>query len=495
MPQPPGRVHKAPVRHHNGGMNTTDWDLIVVGAGSTGENVADRAVQSGLSAVIVEQELVGGECSYWACMPSKALLRSGQALRAARAVPGAAEAVTGTLDVAAVLKRRTSFTSDWDDAGQVDWLKSAGIPLLRGHARLTGEREVSVTDSDGTCQVLKAKYAVAVATGSEAKVPDIPGLRNAKPWTSREATSVTEVPESLAIIGGGVVGCEMATAFSDLGAKVTVISRGRLLEGMEDFAGDAVVDSLRDRGVSVMLDTGTTSVSRDADGVTVETATGETVSAAEVLAATGRTAHTHDLGLEVVGLTDGDWIDVDDTMRVEGVPWLYAVGDVNHRVLLTHQGKYQARAAGEVIAARALGQPVDDSPWGAHVATADHDCVPQVVFSDPEVASVGLTFDQAKADGLRVRAADTPIGSVAGAALQRDGYQGKARMIVDEDRGVVVGMTFVGPDVSELLHAATIAVVGQVPVARLWHAVPSYPTVSEVWLRLLEEYGRPSARV
>ncbi len=474
-------------------MDTNDWDLIVIGGGSTGENVADRAVQGGLRTIIVEEELVGGECSYWACMPSKALLRSGQALRAAKAVPGAAEAVTGELDVASVLERRTTFTSDWDDSGQVKWLKGADITLIRGHARLTGVREVTVTTSDGGIQVLKARHAVAIATGSEAKIPDIPGLRDAKPWTSRDATSVTDVPESLAIIGGGVVGCEMATAFSDLGTKVTVISRGPLLESMEDFAGDSVATTLRDRGVTVMLDTGTSSVARDANGVTIETDTGETIHAAEVLAATGRKSRTDDLGLDIVGLTDGEWIEVDDTMRVQGVDWLYAVGDVNHRVLLTHQGKYQARAAGDVIAARAQDEPVDDSPWGRHVATADHACVPQVVFSSPEAASVGLTAAQAEDQGLRVRAVDTAIGSVAGAALKLDGYEGTARMVVDEDRGVVVGMTFVGPDISELLHAATIAVVGEVQVARLWHAVPSYPTVSEVWLRLLEAYGRASA--
>lgn len=473
-------------------METSEYDLIVIGAGSTGENVADRAVQGGLSAVIVEEELVGGECSYWACMPSKALLRSGQALRAAQSVAGAAEAATGELDVNAVLERRTKFTSDWDDSGQVEWLQGADISLVRGHARLTGEREVTVTNSDGRVTVLTARQAVAIATGSEAKVPDIPGLRDAKPWTSREATSVTTIPKSLAIIGGGVVGCEMATAFSDLGAQVTLIARGRLLEGMEDFAGEAVTNTLRERGVTVMLDTGTSSVSRDADGVTIETDTGESVHAMEVLAATGRKANTGDLGLDVVGLTDGDWIGVDDTMRVDGVEWLYAVGDVNHRVLLTHQGKYQARAAGDVIAARAADSPVRDDAWGAHVATADHDCVPQVTFSSPEVASVGLTSDRARDDGLRVRVVDTEIGSVAGAALQRDGYEGRARMVVDADAGVVLGMTFVGPDVSDLLHAATIAVVGRVPIDRLWHAVPAYPTVSEVWLRLLEADRRDS---
>lgn len=474
-------------------MENNEYDLIVIGAGSTGENVADRATQGGLSVVVVEDELVGGDCSYWACMPSKALLRSGQALRAAQHVQGSKEAVTGDLDVASVLARRDSFTSNWDDEGQVTWLEGAGVDLARGRGRITGEREVTVTAADGQTRVLRARHAVAVATGSRATVPDIPGLRDARPWTSRDATSVSEVPQSLAIIGGGVVGCEMAAAYSDLGSTVTVISRGRLLEGVETFAGDAVVERLRARGVTVMLDTGTTSVSRGEDGVRIETSTGETVKADQVLAATGRGARTDDLGLDAVGLTDGDWLAVDDTMRVQGVDWLYAVGDVNHRVLLTHQGKYQARAAGEAIAARAAGRSVDDRPWGVHVATADHESVPQVVFTDPEVAAVGMTGDQARDAGITTRVVDTAIGSVAGAALLRDGYEGTARMVVDEDRGVVLGMTFVGPGVGELLHAATIAVVGEVPVNRLWHAVPAYPTVSEVWLRLLEEHGRPAA--
>ncbi|MGV8847870.1 dihydrolipoyl dehydrogenase family protein [Tessaracoccus sp.] len=471
----------------------TEYDLIVMGAGSTGENVADRAVQGGLTVVIVEDELVGGECSYWACMPSKALLRSGEALRAAQAVPGAADAVTGALDVTAVLARRDSFTSNWSDDSQADWLKNAGIDLVRGRGRIAGEREVTVAEPNGHQRVLRARHAVAICTGSVANVADIPGLRDATPWTSRDATSVKEIPETLAIIGGGVVGVEMATAFTDLGSAVTIISRGRLLEGMEPFAGDAVVDRLRERGVQVLLETQTTSVSRGADGVvTVETDSGETVRVSEVLAATGRKAGTDGLGLAAIGLEDGDWLNVDDTMLVEGFDWLYAVGDVNHRVLLTHQGKYQARAAGDVIAARAVGAAVDDAAWGVHVATADHDSVPQVIFADPEVASVGLTSERAEKAGMSVRVVDTPIGGVAGAALLMDGYEGTARMVVDEDRGVVVGMTFAGPAVSELLHAATVAVVGQVPVERLWHAVPSYPSVSEVWLRLLEAYGRPA---
>ncbi|MDO4130406.1 dihydrolipoyl dehydrogenase family protein [Clavibacter michiganensis] len=476
----------------------TSYDLIVIGAGPVGENVADRAKQGGLSVLVVESELVGGECSYWACMPSKALLRSGSALRAARAVAGSKEAVTGELDVAAVLKRRDSFTSSWDDQGQVSWLEGIGIDLARGHGRISGPRRVTVTAPDGSVTEHEAAHAVVVSTGTAALLPDIPGLAESQPWTSREATSVEVVPTSIVVIGGGVVAAEMATAFASLGSAVTLVARSGMLSGQEPFAGELVGDSLRDMGVDVRLGASPSRVTRDGDEVTVELSDGSAVTAAEVLVATGRTPRTEDLGLDAVGLEAGAYLDVDDTMLVTGdvnaeTPWLYAVGDVNHRALLTHQGKYQARAAGEVIAARATGGTVDDAPWGVHVATADHRAVPQVTFTDPEVASVGLTAKAAEEAGIRTRVVDYDLGSVAGSSLHADGYAGKARMVVDEDRGVIVGVTFVGQDVAELLHSATIAVVGEVPLTRLWHAVPSYPTISEVWLRLLETYGRPTA--
>ncbi len=475
-------------------MSEREYDLIVIGAGPVGENVADRAVQAGLTAVIVESELVGGECSYWACMPSKALLRSGAALRAARDVDGAKQAVTGDLDVAAVLRRRDTMTSDYNDSGQVEWLQSAGIDLVRGHGRLTGDKAVQVTADDGTATELRARHAVAICTGSAALLPDIPGLADIEPWTSREATAVQQIPRSIAILGGGVVGAEMATAFQSLGADVTIIARSGLLGGNEPFAGELVATSLRERGATVKTGVDATAARRDDAGAKVlELSDGTTVTADEVLVATGRTPRTEDLGLDTVGLEAGAWIDVDDTLRVPGSDWLYAVGDVNHRALLTHQGKYQARAAGDVIAARAQGGEVDDAPWGAHVATADHDAVPQVTFTDPEVASVGLTAARAEEKGLNVQVLDYDLASVAGSSEQSDAYVGQARAIVDLDRGVLVGATFVGPDIAELLHSATIAVVGEVPVKRLWHAVPSYPTVSEVWLRLLETLGRDSA--
>lgn len=484
---------------------STQYDLLVIGAGAVGENVADRAVQGGLRVAIIEAELVGGECSYWACMPSKALLRSATALGAARAVGGAKQAVTGDIDVAAVLKRRNSFTSNWNDDGQAQWVASAGIDLVRGRARFTGPHTVAVTAADGSVTTFTGT-AVALATGSHAVLPNIPGLAEAEPWTSREATSVQEIPARFSIIGGGVVACELATAYAELGSKVTLVARGGLLAGNEPFAGELVEKALTELGVELLLNTSPTRVDRRDSGEVVVTVPGREIVSDQILVATGRSAGTVDLGLDTIGLTDGEWLDVDDTMRVLGqngatdradsLDWLYAVGDVNHRVLLTHQGKYQARAAGDVIAARAGlsdGDSVSEEPWTRFVATADHRAAPQVTFTSPEVASVGLTLAAALEAGYRVRSVDYEIGNVAGASVHRDGYTGTARLVVDEDRSVVIGATFVGPDVAELVHAATIAVVGEVPIDRLWHAVPAYPTINEVWLRLLETYGRDSA--
>jgi dihydrolipoamide dehydrogenase len=473
-------------------MPEQTYDLIVLGAGPVGENVADYARRAGLSVAVVEEELVGGECSYWACVPSKNLLRPGAALRAAQHVDGAKQAVTGGLDVAAVLARRNSAVGDWDDASQVAWLNSVGIELVRGHGRLAGVKRVVVETGEGAETALTARHAVAVCTGSDAMIPPIEGLAEARPWTSREATSAQEVPESLVVLGGGTVACEMATVYAQLGSTVTVVARGGLLSAEEPFAGELVADSLRAMGVTIHFGSGFTKVERADDGTVTATLTdGTTVTAAEVLVGTGRQPRTADIGAPTVGLQAGDWIEVDDTLLARTAtndeePWLYAVGDVNHRALLTHQGKYQGRAAGRVIAARAKGEPLDDGPWGLQAATADNGAVPQVTFTDPEVASVGLTERRAGKAGLRIRTAEYDVSSVSGAVIFDDDYTGRAKIVIDEDRDVIVGATFVGPDIAELLQSATTAVVGEIPLKRLWHAVPAYPTVSEVWLRLLE---------
>lgn len=469
-----------------------EYDVVVLGAGPVGENVVDRARAAGLSVAVVESELVGGECSYWACMPSKTLLRPAIARSDAGKVPGLRQLVQGPLDAAAVLAHRDYYVSDWKDDGAVRWLDSTGARLYRGHGRLRGTRKVTVEGPEGEHHLLTARHAVAVCTGTRAALPELPGLTGARPWTSREATSSRHVPDRLIVVGGGVVAAEMATAWQALGSQVTVLVRGKgLLPRMEPFVGEHVADALTERGADIRTGVDVAAVVRDGSTgpVTVVLEGGDRVEGDEVLFATGRSPRTDDIGLETVGLEPGSWLPVDDTLRVTGSDWLYAVGDVNHRALMTHQGKYQARIAGAAIAARAAGAEVSETErWGAHTATADHAAVPQVVFTDPEGASVGLSLAEAERAGHRVRAVDLDLSGVAGAGLYADGYRGHARMVVDLDRETVLGVTFVGPGIGELLHSATVAVAGEVPIERLWHAVPAYPTLSEAWLRLLEAY-------
>ncbi|MDH6145851.1 pyruvate/2-oxoglutarate dehydrogenase complex dihydrolipoamide dehydrogenase (E3) component [Kitasatospora sp. GP30] len=470
-----------------------EYDVVVIGAGPTGENVADRVVKAGLSAVIVEGELVGGECSYFACVPSKALLRPAAAVAEAHAVAGAREAVTGPLDVPAVLGRRDAFVSGLRDDGQVQWLKSAGIDLVRGWGRLAGERRVAVRTDSGEA-ALTARHAVVLCTGSSAVMPPVPGLADVGAWTSREATTADAAPRRLVVLGGGVVGCEMAAAWSALGSRVTMLVRGEgLLPSWEPFAAARVADGLRGEGVEIRTGVEAERVARDHPSgvVTTYLSDGSTVESEEFLVATGRSPRTGGLGLETVGLEPGGRLLVDDSCRVTELAagWLYAAGDINQRSPLTHMGKYQARACATAIAARAAGRRANPTPWTAGAATADHRAVPQVVFTRPEAAAVGLTEEQARRAGLPVRVVEYPIGDVAGASLLADGYRGHAKLVVDEQRSIVVGCTLVGPGVGELIHAATVAIVGEVPLERLWHAVPAFPTVSEIWLRLLERYG------
>jgi dihydrolipoamide dehydrogenase len=456
-------------------MTEREFDVVVLGAGPAGEVCAGRLGEQGLEVAIVEPHLIGGECSFYACMPSKAMLRPGELYTEVRRIPGVREAVTGDIDVAAVLERRDQIIHNLDDSHMVPWLEQRNVAIVRAPGRLDGERRVIAGD-----ETLVARRAVVVATGSSPLIPPIDGLREAKPWTNREATTAKAVPARLAILGGGVVGVEMAQAYSSLGAAVTLIERGdRLIAREEPFASDHVEQSLRENGVDVRLGVSATSVRAEGGEVTVELDDGGPVRADELLVAIGRKLNSDEIGLDTVGLEPGKPIEVDDSMRAND--WLYAIGDVNGRALLTHMGKYQARIAADVI----LGTGVPCLPSNARGSRS-----PRVIFTDPHVAAVGYTLDAAQQDGLNVRAVDVPTQGNAGASFYgRDDARGTARLVVDDDRDLIVGATFTGPEIAEFLHAATIAVVGEVPLQRLFHAVPAFPTRSEVWLYLLEALG------
>ncbi len=453
-------------------MPSNSFDVIIIGAGPAGEVAAGRCGEHGLRVALVENRLVGGECSYWACMPSKALLRPAQALAEVRRIPGAAQAVTGELDVAAVLARRDEVIHDLDDSVQLPWLEERGVTLVRGHAQLEGERTVRVGDD-----LLRAERAVVIAVGSAPSIPPIDGLADVQPWTNREATTASTIPPRLTILGGGVVGVEMAQVFTSLGSSVIVVEAGeRLIAGEEEFASQQVTDALLEAGVVLHLGVKATAARRGDAGIELDVEGVGAITSDELLVAVGRRPLTADLGLESVGLEPGKFVDVDDEMVVPGHDWLYAIGDVNGRALLTHMGKEQARAVADRLVGRDTRLRHDSRP-------------PRVIFTEPQVAAVGHTLRSATEAGLNVTEVDHSQDGTAGGSFVGRGASGLFRLVIDNDRRVVVGATFTGPDVADQLHAATIAVVGQVALDDLWHCVPAFPTRSEVWLRLLEKYG------
>jgi pyruvate/2-oxoglutarate dehydrogenase complex dihydrolipoamide dehydrogenase (E3) component len=457
-------------------MSDHNFDAIILGAGPAGEVCAGRLADAGWRVAIVERELVGGECSYYACMPSKALLRPADVLAEARRIPGVPIDADSKLDPAAVLARRDEASHNFDDSAQLPWLEERKIDLFRGEGRFAGEREIRVGDD-----LLRAERAIVIATGSGAAMPPIDGLDSVRAWNNRDATTAKQVPASMIVLGGGPVGSELSQAWSSLGTKVTLIEGGPHLLGRDEpFAGEGVAASLRENfGVDVRLGTELEKVEAGGAGVVATLAGGSTVEAAEILVAVGRKPHTDQIGLDAAGVEANEhgFVETDDRMRVGGRDWLYAVGDVNGRALFTHVGKYQAWVTTQNL----LGHEVE--------AVAEGLGSPRVTFTDPQVAAVGKTLAQAEEAGLDAVAVDVPTDGSPGASFQGKDTGGTSRLVIDRATERIVGATFSGFETADFLHAATVALVGEVPMATLRHAIAAYPTRSEIWLKLIEKYA------
>lgn len=453
-------------------MSIHEFDVVVLGAGPAGEVFAGYGADAGFRTALVEQHLVAGECSYYACMPSKALLRPAEVLDEARRMAGVKEAVTGGLDAGAILARRDEVIHRLDDSAQLEWVKRKGITLFRGPGVICGEREVRVNGD-----VLVADRAVVIATGSSASIPPIPGLGEVPIWNNRQGTTADHVPESMIILGGGPVGCELAQAWASLDSEVTLIEKEeRLLMREEPFVGEQVEQALRENhGVKVLTGIGVDSVAGSGEMITVR-AGEQDHSAAKLLVATGRRPRTDRIGLESIGVDSGGPLETDDQYRVKGHEWLFAVGDVNGRALLTHMGKYQSWIGVQAL----LGRKTDNR--------AERIGAPRVVFTNPQVAATGLTLAQAEQRGIDAVAIDVRTESTAGASFTGKGTGGTCRLVVNRANDLIVGATFTGYEVAEWIQAATLAITGEIPVGELRHAIAPFPTRTEIWLRICEKW-------
>ena len=496
--RPSQSINIHPATHPTSSLPTKSFDAIFIGSGWAPRIATPRLVKAGLSSLIIESELVGGECPFWACAPSKVLLRPQEALESTAAVGGAKESLTTDHDVnvEGTFKRRDAFTGDWNDLGHfVPAIEDAGGHVVRGHAQIVGEKKVHVTSHQGETIALEARLAVVIGTGSGAIMPDIPGLKEANPWTARDATSSSTVPEHLIIMGAGAVGAEMATAYLSFGARVTVVQAGpEILPAVDTSAGKLVRESLEHHGAVVKVGTKITQVKREENGtITVQLSDGSSLAGSELLVAAGRTGRHTNLGLDSIGVKPkGHWIEVDDRLQVMGVDgvWLYAVGDVNGRALFSHTSKYHGRVVANAIIAKTsqTNDALEQLPWAADVAQADNAAVPQVIFTNPVVGSIGLTQKAAEKKAIKFRSVNAPSLTFGGKVHADDKGPGWAQWILD-DGNRILGATFVGAEAADLLHASTVAVVGGLTVQQMAHAIPCFPTMSEVYLNLCDAAG------
>jgi pyruvate/2-oxoglutarate dehydrogenase complex dihydrolipoamide dehydrogenase (E3) component len=446
-------------------MPGTEVDVVVVGMGPGGEDVGARLARAGLDVVGVDGRLVGGECPYYACVPTKAMIRATDALGEARRVPQLAGAAEVTADWTPVANRiRDEITANWDDTAAVERFEGAGGKFVRGWGRLTAPREVTVAKPDGSEEVFTARKGVVLNTGTDPAVPSVEGLAETPYWTNRDAVAVQEVPGSLVVLGGGPVGCELAQVFSRFGATVTIVQHAeRLVPADEPEAGDVLAEAFEAEGITVRTGLSAARVSYETGQFHVKLDNGEVVTADRMLVAAGRRTNMKALGVGAVGLDESArGVPVDERMRAADGLW--AIGDITGHGAFTHMSMYQARIA----AADILGE--DDAE------TADYRATPHVTFTDPEIGSVGMTEAEARQQGLNVRTAVTPLSNSTRGFIHKVGNAGFIKLVEDADRGILVGASAVGPNGGEILAALVVAVHAEVPTKLLRQMIYAYPT-------------------
>jgi pyruvate/2-oxoglutarate dehydrogenase complex dihydrolipoamide dehydrogenase (E3) component len=444
-------------------MPGTEVDVVVIGMGPGGEDVGARLARAGLSVVGVDARLVGGECPYYACVPTKIMIRATDALGEAGRVNTFAGSASVERDWAPVARRiREEATDNWDDRVAVERFENAGGTFVRGRGKVTGDREVTVSTSDGE-RVFRARRGIVLNTGTDPAVPPVDGLAETPYWTNRDAVAVEEIPGSLIVLGGGPVGCELAQVFSRFGAAVTVVQHAdRLVPVDEPEAGDLLADVFRAEGITVRAGVTAARVHFDSQ-FSVKLDNGETLTADRLLVAAGRRTDMAALGIGAMGLDESArGVTTDERMRAADGLW--AVGDITGRGAFTHMSMYQARIA----AADILGE--DDAE------TADYRAVPRVTFTDPEIGSVGLSEAKARERGLNVRTAYGPLSESTRGFIHGAGGEGFIKLVEDADRGVLVGATSAGPGGGEVLGALVVAVHAEVPVKLLRQMIYAYPT-------------------